>query len=221
MALASTNPVYAAAAYQQTGGTTKSAADELQERFMTLLVAQMRNQDPLNPMDNAQLTSQLAQLNTVTGIEKLNETVAMLMGRVRNNETLAGLTAVGRFALVEGEKISLYEGQSAAGFELPEDADSVTVRIYDSAGRMLYEAELGAHDAGLHTFMWDGTTSTGETAVNGNYRFEVIARTGEEKVAVTPLSIGRIDGVVPDQDELTFTIGGMPPTRLSEIKQFL
>lgn len=209
------------AQYQQNTLGGKSVTDDIQDRFMTLLITQMKNQDPLNPLDNAQVTSQLAQLNTVKGIEQLNDTVSMVMGRMQTSEMLAGLGAVGRFALVEGERISLYEGQAAAGFELPEDADSLTVKIYDSVGNVLHEAELGRHAAGLHTFVWDGLTDSGEEAVNGNYRFEVVARNGEEVVKTTPLSVGRIDGIVPNQSELTFTIGGMPQTKLSDIKQFL
>lgn len=209
------------AQYQQNTLGGKSVTDDIQDRFMTLLITQMKNQDPLNPLDNAQVTSQLAQLNTVKGIEQLNETVGMLMGRMQNSETLAGIGAVGRLALIEGEKIALYEGQAAAGFELPEDAEQLKVKIYDSVGNVLHEAELGAHPAGLHTFVWDGMTDSGQAAVNGNYRFEIIARNGEDVVKATPLSIGRIDGIVPNQDELTFTIGGMPQTKLSDIKQFL
>ncbi len=208
-------------AQYQNPTSTKKPEDDIQDRFMTLLISQMQNQDPLNPLDNAQVTSQLAQLNTVKGIEQLNQTVGMLMGRVQNSEALAGIGAVGKLALVGGEKITLYEGQAAAGFELPADVDALKVKIYDGIGNVLHEADLGAQHAGIHTFVWDGVTDSGETAVNGNYRFEIEARAGNDTIEATPLSIGRVDGVLPNQDELTFNIGGMSPTRLSEIRQFL
>ena len=210
-----------ALAQYQKSTSTKKPEDDIQDRFMTLLISQMQNQDPLNPLDNAQVTSQLAQLNTVKGIEQLNQTVGMLMGRVQNSEALAGIGAVGKLALVGGEKIALYEGQAAAGFELPADADALTVKIYDGIGNVLHEADLGAQRAGIHTFVWDGVTDSGESAVNGNYRFEIEARAGKDTIEATPLSIGRVDGVLPNQDELTFNIGGMSPAKLSEIRQFL
>lgn len=199
----------------------KRPEDDIQDRFMTLLISQMRNQDPLNPLDNAEVTSQLAQINTVKGIEQLNQTVNMLTGRVQSNEALIGLGAVGKLALVPGEKISLYDGQAAAGFELPADVDQVRVKIYDSIGNVLHEADLGAQPAGVHTFVWDGTTESGETAVNNNYRFEVEARVGKDAVKTQTLSLGRIDGVLPNQSELTFNIGGMEPVKYTDIRQFL
>ncbi len=208
-------------AQYQNPASAKKAEDDIQDRFMTLLITQMKNQDPLNPLDNAQVTSQLAQLNTVKGIEQLNQTLGMLMGRVQTSETLAGLGAVGKLALVGGEKIALYEGQAAAGFELPADAEQLKVRIYDGAGNVLHEAELGKHAAGIHTFVWDGMTDSGQAAVNGNYRFEVEAHAGGKAIGATPLAIGRVDGVLPNQDELTFNIGGMAPVKFSEVRQFL
>ena len=82
----------------------------------------------------------------------------------------------------------------------------------------LAERGLAATHEAVHHFC---VTDSGETAVNGNYRFEIEARAGNDTIEATPLSIGRVDGVLPNQDELTFNIGGMSPTRLSEIRQFL
>ncbi|HKO88554.1 MAG TPA: flagellar hook assembly protein FlgD [Burkholderiales bacterium] len=204
-------------------GPQKSAknADDTEDRFLTLLVAQMSNQDPMNPLDNAQVTSQLAQLSTVKGIEKLNTTVETLMGRVQTSEAMAALSAVGHQVLVKGESIALYDGMAAAGFELPGDVDALTVKIYDSAGNVLHTAPLGAQKSGIHTFVWDGVTDSGATAVNNTYKFEIEATINGKKVDVTELALGRIDGVIPNQDEVTFELGGMLPVKLSDIRQFL
>lgn len=210
------------AQYQQKDETKKQGTgDEIQDRFMTLLVAQMRNQDPLNPMDNAEITSQLAQLNTVKGIDDLNHTLNGLVDRVQASQALAGIGAVGRFAMIGGERISLYDGQAVAGFELPADADQLKVTIYDSSGLVMHAAELGAHEAGLHTFVWDGVTDSGQSAVNGNYRFEIEAVSAGHAVGAVPLTVARVDAVLPNQGEPMFEIGGLPPVRLSEIRQFL
>lgn len=196
-------------------------ADDTEDRFLTLLVAQMNNQDPMNPLDNAQVTSQLAQLSTVKGIEKLNQTVEALMGRAQVNESMAALGAVGHQVLIEGESIALYNGQAAAGFELPANVDAVTVKIFDAAGNMLHSASLGAQNAGIHTFVWDGMTDSGAAAVNNNYKFEVEATANGKPVDVMGLTLGRIDGVLPGQDEVTFQLGGMSPVKLSNVRQFL
>src|SRR5687768_8592284 len=87
------------------------------DRFLKLLVAQMQNQDPLSPMDNAQVTSQMAQINAVTGIEKLNTTVQGLSGQFVQMQALQGATLVGREVIVPGNKLTIEEGKAEGGFE--------------------------------------------------------------------------------------------------------
>jgi flagellar basal-body rod modification protein FlgD len=200
---------------------TNAKADDTEDRFLTLLVAQMNNQDPMNPLDNAQVTSQLAQLSTVKGIEKLNSTVETLTGRVQSSESMAALGAVGHQVLTKGESIALYNGQAAAGFELPANVDALTVKIIDSSGNVLHTAALGKQASGIHTFVWDGVTDSGATAVNNTYKFEVEASANGKPVDVQTLTLARIDGVIPNQEEVTFNLGGLPATKLSDIRQFL
>ena len=87
--------------------TSASDAGATSDRFLKLLVAQMQNQDPLNPMDNAQVTSQMAQINTVTGIEKLNTTVQGLSSQFMQLQALQGASLVGRDVIVAGNKLSV------------------------------------------------------------------------------------------------------------------
>src|SRR4051812_48267458 len=87
--------------------TKKSAVEETQDRFMTLLVTQMKNQDPMNPLDNAQVTSQFAQLSTVTGIDKLNDSLANMMGSYQNSQTLQAASMIGHGILAPGFGIDL------------------------------------------------------------------------------------------------------------------
>lgn len=198
----------------------KKSDEDVENRFLTLLVAQMNNQDPMNPLDNAEVTSQLAQINTVKGIEQLNQTMQLLTGRVQNSESMAALGAVGRLALTEGANITLYDGQAAAGFELPRNVDALTVKIVDAAGNVLHTANLGAQGAGIHTFVWDGMTDSGQAAVNNTYKFEIEATSNGKKADVAPLTLGRIDGVIPNQSEVIFDVAGKP-VALADIRQFL
>lgn len=89
-----------------TTSTTNKASDQ-ESRFLTLLTSQLKNQDPLNPMDNAETTSQLAQISTVTGIEKLNATLTKMMSSNQTSDTLQAANLVGHSVLVEGNQLAL------------------------------------------------------------------------------------------------------------------
>jgi len=82
----------------------KSTAEDLSSNFLTLLVAQLKNQDPTNPMDNAQLTSQLAQINTVSGIEKLNTTLGSISGQINSNQSVQATALIGHGVMVEANR---------------------------------------------------------------------------------------------------------------------
>ena len=98
-------------------GVTQNEAGSA-DRFLKLLVAQMQNQDPLNPMDNAQVTSQMAQIQTVTGIEQLNTTVEGLSSQFVQLQALQGASLVGRDVIVPGNLLDIDNGTAQGGFEL-------------------------------------------------------------------------------------------------------
>ena len=185
------------------GSATQGAADSGQDRFLTLLVTQMKNQDPLNPLDNAQVTSQLAQINTVNGIEKLNQTMTKLMSSNQSMQGMQAAALVGRDVLAEGNGLTLAGGSAQAGFTLPEGADIVTVTVKSASGQAIHQAQLKDLGAGLHTFTWDGKTDSGAAAADGKYSFSVTASTNGKSVTATPLSVSRVDGVTPGESGVT------------------
>lgn len=166
--------------------------DDTQERFLKLLVTQMQNQDPLNPMDNAEVTSQIAQISTVTGIDKLNVTLEKLVANSDARRSMEAAMIIGRNVLVPGERMDLSNHTGIGGFELAEPADKVIVTVKDSSGVALRDIELGAQPAGVGTFGWDGLAASGDEAADGHYSFSVTALRGEEEVAVTTLSFGAV-----------------------------
>ena len=178
---------------KSTGPT--GATDSGQDRFLTLLVAQMKNQDPLNPLDNAQVTSQLAQINTVNGIEKLNQTLNKLLDSNQSMQALQAATVVGREVLAEGNGIVLSDGAARAGFELQDGADQVMVTVSSAGGQVVHRATLSNLAAGIHTFEWDGKTDAGAAATAGSYSFAVTAKQGVSDAKVQALSVSRVDGV--------------------------
>lgn len=191
-------------------------AEGSEDRFLRLLVAQMRNQDPLDPLDNAQVTSQLAQIQTVRGIEQLNASMATLASASTSVSPLSAVAMLGRQVLVEGEGFRWPASAGAAatadptmpdstgagaaavriGFELPAPARAVRVEIVDAAGRVVHARDFDRPDAGVHTLEWDGVDADGRGVSSGKYRlraYGVDADGGESRV--TTLVPARVSGV--------------------------
>lgn len=202
-------------------GSAKSMATETQDRFMTLLVTQMKNQDPLNPLDNAQVTSQLAQLSTVTGIDKMNKTLEALIGSFQSSQSLQAASMIGRGVLVPGSNLNLADGQALFGVELSAPADAVQVTIRDGAGQPVRRLELGAQQAGLLPLRWDGLADNGAAAVNGQYSFEVTASRGGQKMPADTLGFGEVASVSGSGQSVVLNVPGLGAVNLADIRQIL
>jgi flagellar basal-body rod modification protein FlgD len=144
----------------------------------------MQNQDPLNPLDNAQVTSQMAQINTVSGIEKLNDTVGGLNRQFMQMQALQGASLVGRGVVVQGDRLTVTGGQAGGGFELASPADRVRVEVLNGAGRVVDTIDLGAETTGRHAFDWKAPAGTAD---GSTYRFRVTATAGAAAVQSTAL----------------------------------
>lgn len=202
-------------------GTTTSASEETQNRFLTLLVTQLKNQDPLNPLDNAAVTSQLAQLNTVSGIEKLNTTLAALLGSFEETQAMQGTGMIGKNVLVPGSRLVLSNGQALGGVRLDSAADSVTVTVFDATGTRVQRQKLGAHEAGNFRFVWDGKTDAGGSAAAGKYRFTVDAERGGDKVGAAALQLGTVSALVRDQSGFQLELSELGRVDFSQVQQLL
>ena len=176
-------------------GTTaaKAKADDpgSQDRFLKLLVTQLQNQDPLSPMDNAQLTSQIAQINTVTGIATLNTSVQGLSSQFLQMQTLQGASLVGKNVIVPGNKIDIADGVGQGGFELSAPADAVKVEVLSPAGQVIDTLNIGAQSAGVHGFDW----VAGKYDNASNLSFRVSATSGSTKLDTTALMRDKVNAV--------------------------
>lgn len=197
------------------------AATDSQSRFLTMLTSQLKNQDPMNPLDNSQMTSQLAQISTVDGINKLNTTLETMMGSFRANETMQAAAMVGRGVLVAGSHLQLVQGQSLGGFELAEPADKVTVSIRDSSGLEVRRLDLGDAEAGSQIFTWDGKTDSGATAADGRYSIKVSATRGDADVKASALELGTVTSIVRGAKELAIEVGQLGSFSMGDIKRIL
>lgn len=197
----------------------KSATQEAQDKFMTLLVTQMKNQDPLNPLDNAQITSQLAQLSTVTGIDKLNETMTAMSGNFKNSQNLQAASMIGHGVVVPGSNVELKDGKSVLGFDLPQAADKIQVKIRDESGALVKTLNFSNMTAGFNTISWDGKNESGTAAANGNYNFEVNASAADAKLTVTPMSFGLVSSVSFGSQGTMLSISNAGDVLMSDVKQ--
>jgi flagellar basal-body rod modification protein FlgD len=201
----------------QTSSTTAS----IQDRFLKLLITQMQNQDPLNPMDNAEVTSQLAQISTVSGIDKLNTTIAGMTSSMVAAQSLQAGSLIGHAVLAPGKTVLLQQGQAVGGVQLSEPADQVTVTIANAAGQTIKTLNLGAQDTGTHNFGWDGTTDAGGKAGDGSYTFAVSAMRAGQKISADALGYGLVQSVTLGGDQLQLNTYGLGPVALGQVKQIL
>lgn len=199
--------------------TEDNSPEAIQERFMALLVAQLKNQDPLEPMDNAQVTSQMAQLNTVTGINNLNNTMEQMAATFSSGQTLQATNMLGRTVMVEGNGLTLREGVAPGAFELKQAADSVKVNVLSSSGSVIRTIDSGALSKGVHEFNWDGKNNDGTTVGNGSYRFEVVATAAGEEANVVTLSQALVQGVRNESTGALLLTSDGGEVSLSDIKQ--
>lgn len=201
--------------------TSASKTQEAEDRFLKLLVTQLKNQDPLNPMDNAQMTSQLAQMSTVEGIDKLNTTLNSLVNDLGTSQSMQAAGMIGKHVMVSGNQLSLVNGVAYAGLNLSSAADQVTVNVLDASGTVIETQKLGAQEAGVLNFAWDGTTSSGVKAADGSYKFSVQATQGGQSVTVDPLQIGTVSALVRTNSGFLLDLGALGTVDFKNVQQIL
>ena len=195
-----------------------SDATVTSDRFLKLLVAQMQNQDPLNPMDNAEVTSQMAQINTVTGIDKLNTTVQGLSSQFMQLQAVQGASLVGRDVIVAGNKLSIDETAAVGqgGFELANAADAVKVEVLSPSGAVVQTLNLGAEGAGVHSFDWPSGAATSASGLT----FRVTATTGGVATPATALMRDRVDAISTSGTTFNLELESSGTVPYSAIKAF-
>jgi flagellar basal-body rod modification protein FlgD len=209
--------------YSDTSQTAASAegTDTLgKDTFMTLLLAQLQNQDPLNPMDATQFSAQLAQFSSLEQLYNMNESLGTLIDAQDSSNRYQALDLIGKEIEAAGDVLFLGDTGTAAGsFTIGSDANCAAV-ITDANGNVIKTMDLGSVEAGDHTFEWDGTEQDGDKADQGLYGFEIIAE-GSAGQAVTAET--RIRGIVNrvnmDGDEPMLYVGSfsLPFSEITDI----
>lgn len=198
---------------------SKKDTENPQDRFLKLLITQLKNQDPLKPMDNAEVTSQMAQISTVSGIEKLNTTLKLLTTDMEDSKALEATSMIGHDAFAPGNFLSLQNGKAMAGVEFDQAVDRMEVTILDSNGATVRVMDLGAQPVGLNTISWDGMTSSGSKAADGEYTFIINAIQGETSVKGNPFSLSTVKSVTAGDNGALLDMGKLGLVNLSDIKR--
>lgn len=205
----------------------KSAMAETEDRFLTMLITQLRNQDPLNPMDNAQVTSQMAQMSTVSGIQQLNNTLLAVAGQMDVSQSMQAANLIGKDVLVPGEKVLLgssQEGEKVAmpfGIDLVSGTTSTLVQIKDSSGKVVREFDLGAQKSGVYSMEWDGKDNDGSPLADGSYTVSVLASNDGNAVTASPLTHGMVDSVAYTSSGLMLDLGLAGTFSLLDIRKIM
>lgn len=206
---------------KEDSSVTKLMTDE-ETRFLKLLTTQLQNQDPMNPMDNAQMTSQMAQISTVKGIEKMNLTLQKLIDSTSDAQWMQAANMVGRQVMASGSGLNLAYandgGHARGGIELAGPADQITIRIRDANGLPIRTMELGGAGKGIKEFSWDGLNDEGEAVMAGRYNFSVSAIRAGENVTAKALQLTEVSGVLRDGSKLLLETAALGRIAMADIK---
>lgn len=183
--------------YQLEPQSTTTLNKELgQEEFLELMMAQLKHQDPMEPMDNGEFLGQMAQFSTVSGIEEMQTSMQQLTETYAAGQTLQSTQLVGQEVLVEKNQLELNDSGSTEGsFELDVASGDVLLDIANSAGTIVRQIQLGEFPAGRHQFSWDGLDDNGKRSPAGSYSAQVTAQRGDEYVSATVLTTRVVESV--------------------------
>jgi flagellar basal-body rod modification protein FlgD len=220
MTVAAVNSSTAAASTAASSATSAAAsAAKIGNQFLTLLVTQLQNQDPMNPMDNAQITTQLAQLSTVQGISDLNTNITSMVSQLQASQAVQGASLIGHSVLAQGATLALGSAGAAGGVDLTSAADQVSINIQDGNGKTVRTLNLGQEPAGLARFTWDGLDANGSAVAQGAYNFTVTATAAGNAVSNTAYSLGQVQSVSMASSGMNVEVSNLGSMSVGNIKQ--
>lgn len=178
-----------------------ASGSDLQNTFLQLLIAQMKNQDPTNPMDSSQMTSQLAEINTVTGIQQLNTSLTSLASQLTTNQQTQAANLISSTVLAPGDDFSVASGKATGfGVTLASDATDVQITVKNSAGQVVNTIDLGKQSAGTIPIGWTPVDKSGNALPDGTYTFTATSTSASGTGSPATLSAATVQGVIKQTD---------------------
>jgi flagellar basal-body rod modification protein FlgD len=193
------------------------------QEFLLLFIEQLKNQDPLAPMEPDQLTAQLAQFSTVEQLTAVNDKLTGLADTTQKQIASAMLSMLGKDVEFEGDKVQLGDGEATGiHYEIGEDVASMIATIRNAQGNIVDVVDIGAKKAGSYDFVWDGKAKNGAVLPNGKYTVDIAAqiKKGDDPLGVITLARGTVDGVDLSSDPPTLTVNGqaIPYDAVTEVR---
>lgn len=188
-----------------TSGLTNTTPTVTKDEFLRLFVTQLKNQNPLSPMDSTGFTSQLAQFSSLEQLTNLNASMSNLIQYQNSIQNVMAIDMIGKSVEVSGNQVNL-SGSAAINFALPGAAAKTTLSIYNSSGACVRKIELGQQSAGSVKYTWDGKNDAGATLPDGQYTFGVSAADAKGvAVPATTLMFGTVTGIT-FEDSTTYLV---------------
>ena len=206
----------------QTETKVKSSGSQTlgQGDFLKLMTAQMKNQDPFEPVDNTQMVAQMAQFSSLAGISEMSTTLKAIADKLGSTSTADAMAYVGRTVLTEGPTAyGRADGGIAGAVELSGDVQSASVTISDANGQVLKVLPLGANTAGTVEFDWDGKTDAGADAGAGPFTVDVRANGTSGVVKATPLVWAPVHSVSMSNGSPVLDAAGLGPIPVTAVRK--
>lgn len=202
----------------------KAAGALGQQEFLNLMLAQLKNQDPTKPMDSSAFLGQLAQFSTVSGIGDLQKSFSSFASSINSSQALQAASLVGHSVLAPSgsARLDAVNGLDGA-VDLPASSGQVTVTIYDTSGQLVRQVSLGAQEAGLTRFHWDGRDSSGNAAPAGVYVVSAAAQINGKGTAVDTLVADKVNSVNigANGSSLTLNLSGLGTVDFSTVREIM
>lgn len=193
-----------------------------QKDFLRLMVAQVKNQDPMQPQANGEFLSQLAQFSTNDGITQMQDSLQQMATSLQSNQALQASALVGRKVLVNSDHLNLgAEGDVKAAIDMPAGLNNLTASVYSESGELIKTIPLGQPQPGFFQFSWDGLGQNNQRAVAGNYKISVRGIYGGKEVALNTMTSANVDSVSLGQngEGLKLNVSGIGSVSLDKVRQ--
>lgn len=190
-----------------------------QQDFMKLFITQLQYQDPMKPMDNYEMASQMAQFSSLQATQKMSTDMENLLNFQTSQNNLQLLSMLGNDAQITGNIVGVVDGKaSPTDFVLDQPASSTTVTIYNDKNQVVWQRDMGTNEAGTYNLAWDCKNGAGQSVADGAYHYEVKAMTATgEQLSVTTHSSGKVTGIVFDKGGATVTLDNLSQALVSDI----
>lgn len=192
-----------------------------QQDFLTILVAQLTHQDPMNPMEDTEMTGQLAEFSQLEQLTNVNKGLDTMLAAQTQNEMYDAVGFIGKDVKASGYKVSKSGSETAKIFYGAGEAVSkIKLNIYDQDGAIVRTVEMGSKQAGSYEFQWDGKNDAGQEVPDGIYSVGILAEdtNGEPVMMQTEIS-GKVSSVVNENGSIYLRLEDSRYINFSNVKE--